>query len=122
MSNSLAGSVGRVVGPRPLFVAGLVACLGSGAVPHGPMHDVLTYAGAGLSLVTGPLVARVEPVKSWLAARPVLWFLCLFNGAAAGFAALFLHGMQAITAAAGMGVVSAVSAVRLLLARRIAAH
>ncbi|WP_329366557.1 hypothetical protein [Streptomyces sp. NBC_01483] len=45
-------------------------------------------------------------MKSLLSSRPVLWFLFLFNGVVATAAGCALDGVQGITAAAGMGLVS----------------
>ncbi|NMI59471.1 hypothetical protein HEP83_29120 [Streptomyces sp. RLA2-12] len=45
-------------------------------------------------------------MKSFLSSRPVLWFLFLFNGVVAVAAGFALDGVQGITAAAGMGLVS----------------
>ncbi|WP_216895984.1 hypothetical protein [Nocardia alni] len=89
-----------------LFVAGLIACLGSGFVLHGDPQQVTTYSGTALALVTGPLVMRKEPIRTWLSARPTLWFLFLFNLLVAVCAGLFVDGPQSILAAAGMGVVA----------------
>jgi hypothetical protein len=47
-----------------------------------------------------------NPLKSLPSSRPVLWFLVLFNLAAAVAAGLGLHGTQQIMTSAGMGVVA----------------
>jgi len=88
------------------FAAGLAACVGSGAVLHGGAQHAATYGGIAVSLVAGTMVMREEPVKSWLSARPVLWFLFLFNGAVAVGAGLFVHGSQGVLTAIGMGLVA----------------
>jgi hypothetical protein len=90
------------------FVAGLAACVGASHIHslHGNSAHVVSYAGILVSLVFGTLVARKEPLKSWLATRPVLWFLFVFNGAVAVGAGLFVHGAQGIGTAIGMGLVS----------------
>jgi len=60
--------------------------------------------------VTGSFVAREEPLKFWLSARPVLWFQFLlpflFNGAVAVAGGMFMHGTQGMMTAAGVGLVS----------------
>ncbi|MEU6548844.1 hypothetical protein ABZ915_00950 [Streptomyces sp. NPDC046915] len=88
------------------FLAGLAACVASGAVFDGTAKNLATYGGIALSLLAGSRIARKEPVKSFLASRPVLWFLFLFNGTVAAFCAVAVDGTQGIMAAAGMGVVS----------------
>ncbi|WP_019929764.1 hypothetical protein [Nocardia sp. BMG111209] len=107
----------RTIGLRILFGAGVAACLGSGFVLPDPYQHIATYAGTAVSLVTGPLVMREEPLRSWLAARPTLWFLFLFNLVVAVCAGIFLHGPEGIAAAAGMGVVSLGAGIGLLRSR-----
>ena len=89
-----------------LFAAGVATCVGASHVLHGGAAHAASAAGIVVSLVFGTLVARKEPVKSWLSTRPVLWFLFLFNGAVAVGAGLFVHGAQGIGTAVGMGLVS----------------
>ncbi|MFF2512358.1 hypothetical protein [Streptomyces sp. NPDC058086] len=89
-----------------LFLVGLSATVASGAVLDGTQKDVATYGGIALSLVAGSRIAKKEPIKSFLSSRPVLWFLFLFNGVVAAAAGFALDGVQGITAAAGMGLVS----------------
>jgi len=89
-----------------LFAAGITACAGSGHVLHGDAAHAATIAGVVVSLVAGTMAAQKEPVKSWLSARPVLWFLFLFNAAVAVGAGLFVHGAQGMGTAVGMGLVS----------------
>ena len=47
-----------------------------------------------------------NPLKSLPSSRPLLWFLVLFNLAAAVAAGLNLHGPQQLMTSAGMGVVA----------------
>jgi hypothetical protein len=89
-----------------LFAAGIAACVGASHVLHGNAAHAATVGGLVVSVVFGSLVARKEPLKSWLSSRPVLWFLFLFNGAVAVGAGLFVHGAQGIGTAVGMGLVS----------------
>ncbi|MFF4210216.1 hypothetical protein ACFYZE_12845 [Streptomyces sp. NPDC001796] len=78
-----------------------------GAVP--PPPDIATAERLG---------ARVaEQTAFFLASRPVLWFLFLFNGAVAAFCAVAVDGTQGLMAAAGMGVVSLGSGFGLLQKR-----
>ncbi|WP_306215401.1 hypothetical protein [Actinoplanes sp. RD1] len=101
-----------------LFVVGLVCCFAAGNVPDGPPRDLATYGGPALSLVTGTLIARKEPIKTFLGTGPVLWFLFLFNLAAAVTVLLLLDGVTGISAAAGLGLVSLGAGGSLLLRRR----
>jgi hypothetical protein len=91
-----------------LFIAGLSACVGAGPLYHlhGTHQHLATYGGIALSLVAGTRVMRKEPLRSWLATRPVLWFLFLFNLTVAVAVCFLVHGAQGIMAAVGLGVVS----------------
>ncbi|MCX4610219.1 hypothetical protein [Streptomyces mirabilis] len=89
-----------------LFLVGLSATVASGSVLDGTQKDVATYGGITLSLLAGSRIAKKDPIKSFLSSRPVLWFLFLFNGVVAVAAGFALDGVQGITAAAGMGLVS----------------
>ncbi|MGW3982611.1 hypothetical protein [Streptomyces mirabilis] len=89
-----------------LFLVGLSATVASGAVLDGTQKDVATYGGIALSLLAGSRIAKKDPIKSFLSSRPVLWFLFLFNGVVAAAAGFALDGVQGITAAVGMGLVS----------------
>jgi hypothetical protein len=101
-----------------LFLGGLVACAGARFVVHGAQHQhLVTLAGVGLSLVTGSLVMRREPLRSWLRTRPVLWFLFLFNLGVALTVSFLVHGTQGIMAAVGLGVVALGAGVGLLRRR-----
>ncbi|MGW4976224.1 hypothetical protein [Streptomyces mirabilis] len=101
-----------------LFLVGLSATVASGAVLDGTQKDVATYGGIALSLVAGSRIAKKDPIKSFLSSPPVLWFLFLFNGVVAAVAAFALDGVQGITAAAGMGLVSLGAGFGLLQSRR----
>nr|QIZ01771.1 hypothetical protein HEP87_27080 [Streptomyces sp. S1D4-11] len=57
-------------------------------------------------------------MKSFLSSRPVLWFLFLFNAGVAAAAGFVLDGVQGITAAAGMGLVSLGAGFGLLQSRK----
>jgi len=58
-----------------------------------------------------------NPLKSLSSSRPVLWFLVLFNLAAAVAAGFGLHGAQQIMTSAGMGVVAVGAGASLVLRR-----
>ncbi|MER8073047.1 hypothetical protein ABTZ59_32740 [Streptomyces sp. NPDC094034] len=93
--------------PILLFTAGLAAAVGSGVVLDGAVKNWCTAGGVALSLLTGLLLGRREPVTSFLSARPVLWFLFFFNTAAAFAAASLVSGARGVGTAVGMGVVAA---------------
>ena len=58
-----------------------------------------------------------NPLKSLPSSRPVLWFLVLFNLAAAVAAGFGLHGAQQLMTSAGMGVVALGAGASLVLRR-----
>ena len=101
-----------------LFAAGLTGCVGARHLVHGTQHQhLVTFGGIALSLAAGSYVMRREPLKSWLRARPVMWFLFLFNLAVAVTAPFLAHGSQGIMAAIGMGLVSLGAGTGLLRSR-----
>lgn len=124
-------SIAFVAGLLAAALTGLVVTLakhvevgGDPVVIDGSHRQWLKYAGIALSVVAGTLLARREPVKSFLASRPVLWFLFLFNLAvavAAGAAGnhLHIHGhtVHGAQIAAGMGVVALGAGAALFLRR-----
>lgn len=89
-----------------LFAAGIATCVAGSHIAHGNAAHVATFGGIVVSLIFGFLVMRKEPLKSFLATRPVLWFLFLFNGSVAVCAGLLVHGAQGTGTAIGMGLVS----------------
>lgn len=106
-------SIAFVAGLLAAALTGLVVTLakhvevgGDPVVIDGSHRQWLKYAGIALSVVAGTLLARREPVKSFLASRPVLWFLFLFNAAVAVTAYFVVGGRTGILTAVGMGVVS----------------
>ncbi|MEU4654980.1 hypothetical protein AB0G32_13745 [Streptomyces sp. NPDC023723] len=101
-----------------VFLAGLVASAGSGAVLDGTRKDIATYAGIVLALLAGSRIARRPRIKAFLATRPVLWFLFLFNGAVAAYCYLMVDGTQGLMAAVMMGLVSVGAGSGLIAARR----
>lgn len=106
-----------------LFLAGLIGCVDARHLVDGTQHQgLVTFGGIALSLAAGSYVMRREPLKSWLKARPVMWFLFLFNLGVAVAAPFVLHGSQGIMAAAGMGAVSLGAGMGLLRSRGSAAH
>lgn len=104
-----------------LFVTGFSVCIGSRFVLHGATHVLAaTIAGSLVALVTGVVVMRREPVKSFLVTRPALWFLFLFNLVAALCAGVCLRGPQGVMACVGMGAVAIWAGFGLLKRRRSA--
>jgi hypothetical protein len=101
-----------------LFVAGLAGVAASHVLFDGTREQLVSYGSTAVALLGGMFVARGEPVKSWLRAKPVQWFLFLVNLAAAAGASFLLHGTQGIMAAAGLGVVSLGAAAGLLTGSR----
>ncbi|MER6227330.1 hypothetical protein ABT189_43430, partial [Streptomyces sp900105755] len=88
------------------FAVGLAASSASGAVLDGTRKDIATCAGIGVSLLTGSRIAKKPRIKAFLARRGTLWFLFLFNGAAAVALYVAMEGVKGIMGAAFMGLVS----------------
>lgn len=89
-----------------LFVMGLLGTLTVAHFIHDPTQQTMaSVTMVVFSLVGGSLLARREPIKSFLASKPVLWFLFLFNVGAGVLAYLFVGGTHGLLAAIGLGVV-----------------
>ncbi|QUQ64321.1 hypothetical protein [Kutzneria sp. CA-103260] len=101
------------------FVFGLLGTLSVGRLIPDPTEQTMASVTMVLvSLVAGSLLARREPVKSFLASRPVLWFLFLFNVTAGVLVYLFVGGAQGLMTAIGLGVVGLGAGSGLVLRRR----
>jgi fumarate reductase subunit D len=100
------------------FGAGLVLSVGAGAVLDGAAKGAVTAVGLAVSLRAGVPLGRKPRIKALLAARPVLWFLFLFNGAVAAISGLSVEGVEGVTLAVLMGAVSLGAARGLLVGRR----
>ncbi|MEW1777094.1 hypothetical protein [Streptomyces sp. NPDC086777] len=100
------------------FAGALAASSASGAVLDGTRKDIATYTGIGVSLLTGSRIAKKPRIKAFLARRGTLWFLFLFNGATAAALYVAMDGVQGITGAAFMGLVSLGAGGGLLASRR----
>jgi hypothetical protein len=109
----------------PLLWFGFVmSILGAVSVSHliddSTQQLMATLAMLVISLVSGTLLARREPVKSFLASRPVQWFLFLVNLAGGVLALLLVDGAQGLGAGIGLLAVSLGSGAGLVLRRRAA--
>jgi len=93
-----------------VFMAGIAAAIFAGPVStrflHGEHKSYVTYGGMGVAFVTSTILIKQQLVRAFLASRPVLWFLFLFNAAVAVGLYFVLAGPKGIAAAAGMGLVS----------------
>jgi drug/metabolite transporter (DMT)-like permease len=100
------------------FLFGLLGTVSVSHLIHGGTDRIMaSVAMVIIAFVAGALLARREPIKSFLASRPVLWFLFLFNLAVAVLAFLFVNGAQGILAGVGMLVVSLGAGASLALRR-----
>ncbi|WP_406432833.1 hypothetical protein OHB00_08375 [Streptomyces sp. NBC_00631] len=89
------------------FIVGLAAATGAaGLFLDGTEKKIATFAGIAVSLVTGSRITKKPKIKAFLASRPVLWFLFLFNGGVAAVSYFTMDGAKGIATAAGMGLVS----------------
>lgn len=89
-----------------LFMVGIAAGVASGYLHDSGQKHLALYSGIGVSLVTSTILIRQERVRAFLASRPVLWFLFLFNGAVAVGCYFAIGGVKGMAIAAGMGLVS----------------
>ncbi len=102
-----------------LLVFGIVGCLSvSHFIPGGPQQALASVTMVIISLIAGSLLARREPIKSFLARKSVLWFLFLFNCTAGVLIYLFVDGMQGLLTAIGLCVVGLGSGSGLVFGRR----
>ena len=89
------------------FVGGLALTAGGAeAVLDGTGKDVATAAGGVVALICGSTIARKPRIKAFLSRPGTLWFLFLFNAAAAVAMYLTMDGAKGIIGAASMGLVS----------------
>jgi hypothetical protein len=89
-----------------VFVVSSVAGLGAGAVLDGTAGDLTTFISIAGSLVSGVLIVRREPAKSFLALRQVRWFGFVFNAGLAVCCVTLIVGVQGTMAGVGLGTVS----------------
>ena len=97
-----------------VFMAAIATAAGAKYVLHGADEQLAFYSGIAVSLVTSTILIKQQKVRDFLASRPTLWFLFLFNAAVAAACYLAMHGVTRIAAAAGMGLVSLGAGVGLL--------
>lgn len=111
----------RLVSSFLLFVF-VFALLGefsvSRLIPEHPQQGWAKIAMLVISLVAGTLLARREPFKSFLSAKPVMLFLFLFNLAAGVLALVLIDGSKGISTGIGLIVVSLGAGSGLVLNRK----
>ncbi|MGW2516649.1 hypothetical protein ACWC09_06375 [Streptomyces sp. NPDC001617] len=102
-----------------LFVVGLAASTGAGAVIDGhTQKNIVTAVGAVVALLAGSQIAKKPKIKAFLGRPGTLWFLFLFNGATAAAMYVTMDGIKGILGAAMMGLVSLGAAGGLVAGRR----
>ncbi|MET7473478.1 hypothetical protein ABZT17_03805 [Streptomyces sp. NPDC005648] len=102
-----------------LFVVGLAASAGSGAViDDSTQKNVVTAVGTVIALLAGSRIAKKPKIKAFLGRPGTLWFLFLFNGGTAVAMYFTMDGVKGILAAAMMGLVSLGAAGGLVSGRR----
>lgn len=120
--NSLLAAVKRFVAELMLwscFVGGLAASAGAGAVlDDSTQKNIATGVGTVIALIAGSRIAKKPKIKAFLGRPGTLWFLFLFNGAAAAAMCLTMDGVKGILGAAMMGLVSLGAAGGLVSGRR----
>ncbi|GAA2498498.1 hypothetical protein [Streptomyces longisporus] len=101
------------------FVGGLAASAGAGAViDDSTQKNLATAVGTVVALLAGSRLAKKPKIKAFLGRPGTLWFLFLFNGAAAAAMYVTMDGIKGILAAAMMGLVSLGAAGGLVAERR----
>ncbi len=101
-----------------LLVFGAVGSLSVSRFLQGTELTMATVTMLVISLVAGSVLAQMEPLKSFLAQRKVLWFLFVVNLNAAVAAYLFLDGAKGLMTGLGLGVVALGAGAGLVTRRR----
>ncbi|RMB85106.1 hypothetical protein [Streptomyces shenzhenensis] len=90
-----------------LFVVGLAL---SGAAKQifddNTQQNLATYGGGVVALIAGSRIAQKPRIKAFLGRPGTLWFLFLFNGAAAAGMYVAMDGVDRYVGAGMMGLVS----------------
>ena len=89
-----------------VFMAGIAASIAAGEASDGTEKLLITVSGMVVAFVTSTILIRQQRVRDFLASRPVLWFLFLFNAGVAVGCYFALDGVKGIAVAAVMGLVS----------------
>ncbi|MEU9456437.1 hypothetical protein [Streptomyces sp. NPDC048277] len=100
------------------FAVGLAASAGAGAVVDGDQKNIVAGVGGVVALLAGSRIAKKPKIKAFLGRPGTLWFLFLFNGAAAVGMYFAMDGVKGIIGAACMGLVSLGAAGGLVTSRR----
>ncbi|MFJ9563833.1 hypothetical protein ACIRQQ_27855 [Streptomyces fuscichromogenes] len=102
-----------------LFVVGLGL---SGAAKQifddSTQQNLATYGGGLVALVVGSQIAKKPRIKAFLGRPGTLWFLFLFNGAAAAVMYFAMSGLDRYIGSGMMGLVSLGALGGLVSARR----
>jgi hypothetical protein len=105
-----------------LGIAFLFGMLGTVSVSHligdSTYRVMATITMVLIATLAGALLARREPIKSFLASEPVLWFLFVFNLVAGVVVLLLVHGAQGLVAAISLIVVALGAGASLRTGRR----
>ncbi|MFE6820969.1 hypothetical protein [Streptomyces sp. NPDC057690] len=89
-----------------VFTAGIGTCAFAGAVFEGTPKNLVSVGGVAVAAVTSTILMKQQRVRDFVASRPVLWFLFLFNAAVAAGCGFALDGVKGIAIAAVMGFIS----------------
>ncbi|MER7687162.1 hypothetical protein [Streptomyces sp. NPDC097610] len=89
-----------------VFTAGIGASILAGEAFEGAQKNLVSAGGMVVALVTSTILMKQQRVRDFVASRPVLWFLFLFNAAVATACYFALDGVKGIAVAAVMGLIS----------------
>ncbi|MFD4505363.1 hypothetical protein [Streptomyces sp. NPDC058457] len=104
---------------RAFFVAGLVMSGAAKQVLDGSTEqNIATYGGGAVALIAGSQIARKPKIKAFLGRPGTLWFLFLFNAAAAAGMYTAMDGVNRYVGSGMMGLVSLGALGGLIASRR----
>ncbi|MFD4505364.1 hypothetical protein [Streptomyces sp. NPDC058457] len=89
-----------------VFTAGIGVSIAAGAVFEGMEKNLVSAGGVVVALVASTILMKQQRMRDFVASRPVLWFLFLFNAAVATTCSFALDGAKGIAVATVMGLVS----------------
>ncbi|MFE6820948.1 hypothetical protein [Streptomyces sp. NPDC057690] len=89
-----------------VFTAGIGVSVFAGSAFEGAEKSSVSAGGMVVALVASTILMRQQRMKDFVASRPVLWFLFLFNAVVAALCSVALDGVKGVAIGTVMGLVS----------------